>query len=74
MKVKVIKNFYDKTAELALREVGDVLEVDKERAEKLISMKLAEAYTEPETATETTATATVKKKTTTKKTTKTAAK
>ena len=40
MKVKVTHDFYDKTADLALRKKDDVLEVTKERAEFLQAMKL----------------------------------
>jgi hypothetical protein len=37
MKVKVIKRFYDKTADLVLREANIELEVTPERAKELIA-------------------------------------
>lgn len=47
MKVKVLHGFRDRTADLQLREVGEELEVDKARAQKLINMGLAELIREP---------------------------
>lgn len=46
MKVKVITDFRDRTADLTLRKAGEVLEVNKARAEKLIGMGLAELIRE----------------------------
>ena len=37
MKVKVIKRFYDKTADLALRKANEEIEVTPERAKELIA-------------------------------------
>ena len=42
MQVKVKVRFRDKTADLELRERGDILEVDKERGEYLVRVGLAE--------------------------------
>ncbi len=51
MKVKVITDFRDRTADLKLRKAGEILEVDKERAVKLIGLELAEEVKEtPKTA------------------------
>lgn len=41
MKVKVTDNFYDVTENLKLRERGEILEVDKERATHLLMHHLA---------------------------------
>lgn len=46
MKVRVLTNFRDKTSNLELRKDGNILNVTKERAEKLISLRLAEAVPE----------------------------
>lgn len=40
--VKVKRPFFDREHDLKLREPGEVLEVNQQRAQKLISMKLAE--------------------------------
>jgi hypothetical protein len=53
MKVKVIKAFYDRTADLVLREKGTELETTDERAKELISIGFA-TEVEPEQAEETT--------------------
>ena len=50
VKVKVTQNFRDRTADLAIRKPGEVLEVDKARAEKLIGMGLAVMHREPSKA------------------------
>ena len=42
MQVKVKVRFRDKTADLEIRERGDILEVDKERGEYLVRVGLAE--------------------------------
>ena len=47
MKVKVIKRFNDKTADLVTREVNDEFEVTPERAKELIAKGFAEETTEP---------------------------
>ena len=47
MKVKVLTDFRDRTADLTLRKAGEILEVDKAREEKLINMGLAERIREP---------------------------
>ena len=47
VKVKVIKRFYDTTAELKLREAGEELEISKDRADELISLSLVEAVPVP---------------------------
>ena len=47
MKVKVIREFRDRTKGLELQKVGTVLEVTKERAAILIARGLAEACVEP---------------------------
>lgn len=47
MKVKVLQDFRDRTADLELRKEGEELEVDKARAQKLINMGLAELIREP---------------------------
>ena len=46
MKVKVIKRFRDKTADLKVREVGEVLEVEEARGKMLIDRKLCELCVE----------------------------
>ncbi len=43
MNVKVLTDFRDKTSNLELRKEGTILNVTKKRAEKLISLRLAEA-------------------------------
>lgn len=49
MKVKVIKNFNDKTADLVTRVAGkDVLDVSDERAKELIAKGFVEKVTEPD--------------------------
>lgn len=42
LQVKVKVRFRDKTADLEIRERGDILEVDKERGEYLVRVGLAE--------------------------------
>lgn len=51
MKVKVLREFKDRTEGLKLRKIGEILEVSKERAEKLTGMKLAEVISEQKTNT-----------------------
>lgn len=46
MKVKVLRNFFDKQHGLMLREKGDTFEVSRERAEQLLTAKVAEPVTE----------------------------
>lgn len=46
MKVRVKHAFFDKEADMIRRNPGDVLTVKKERAELLISMKVAELIEE----------------------------
>ena len=46
MKVKVLTDFRDRTSNLELRKEGTVLNVTKERAEKLVSLRLVEAVPE----------------------------
>ena len=55
MKVKVIKQFYDKTADLVLRKVDTELEVTPKRAKELISKGFVEKIdeTKPKTTKET---------------------
>jgi len=48
MKIRVISEFYDKFHTSTLFKVGTVLDFDDERANDVISKKLAEPYTEPE--------------------------
>ena len=48
MKIRVISEFYDKFHTSTLFKVGTVLDFDDERANDIISKKLAEPYTEPE--------------------------
>lgn len=48
MKVKVLHDFHDRTANLVLRKKGEVLEVDGARAVTLESLGLAERIREPE--------------------------
>lgn len=42
VKLKVKRNFYDKTDSLKLKKAGEELDVSPDRAEKLISLGLAE--------------------------------
>ena len=42
VKLKVKRDFYDKTNDLKLKKVGEELTVSPDRAEKLISLGLAE--------------------------------
>nr|WP_316624573.1 hypothetical protein [uncultured Ruminococcus sp.] len=42
VKIKVIRQFYDKTDGLKLKKPGEELNVSPDRAEKLISLGLAE--------------------------------
>lgn len=46
MKVRVLTDFRDKTSNLELRKEGTLLNVTKERAEKLVSLRLVEAVPE----------------------------
>lgn len=46
MKVKVIKRFNDKTADLVTRKVGDELDLDTERAKELITKGFVEKIDE----------------------------
>ena len=46
MRVKVIRNFYDKEAHLALRSEGSEIEVPEARGKQLIEMKFAERLLE----------------------------
>ena len=46
MKIKVLRDFRDKTADLKLRKKDEILEVDKERAAILSGLGFAEAYKE----------------------------
>ena len=48
MKIRVISEFYDKFHTSTLFKVGTVLDFDDERANDIISKKLAEPYSEPE--------------------------
>lgn len=50
MKVKVTQDFRDRTTDLVLRKEGEILEVDKARADKLIGMGLAVMHREPSKA------------------------
>lgn len=47
MKLKIITSFYDRTNDLKKREVGEIIEADKDRAETLIMRGLAEEIKEP---------------------------
>ena len=47
MKIRVISEFYDKFHTSTLFKVGTVLDFDDERANDIISKKLAEPYVEP---------------------------
>lgn len=49
MKVKVLRDFRDQTANLKLRKKDEIMEVTKERAEKLAGLGLAAAIQEKET-------------------------
>lgn len=42
VKIKVIRQFYDKTEGLKLKKAGEELSVSSDRADKLISLGLAE--------------------------------
>lgn len=42
MKVKAIAEFYDKDADLKLRKIDEEFDVDPERAENLVYLKLVE--------------------------------
>ena len=46
MKVKILHDFRDRTADLKLRKVGETLDVDEARATKLESLNLAERIQE----------------------------
>lgn len=48
MKIAVKRDFFDKRENLRLRRKGEILEADPERAEELISMKIAERVQEAE--------------------------
>jgi hypothetical protein len=48
MKIRVISEFYDKFHTSTLFKVGTVLDFDDDRANDIISKKLAEPYSEPE--------------------------
>ena len=48
MKIRVISEFYDKFHTSTLFKVGTVLDFDDDRANDVISKKLAEPYSEPE--------------------------
>lgn len=48
MKVKVLQNFRDRAANLKLRKKNEIMEVTKERAEKLAGLGLAAAIPEKE--------------------------
>ena len=50
VKVKVTQDFRDRTTDLVLRKEGEILEVDKARADKLIGMGLAVMHREPSKA------------------------
>lgn len=47
MKLKIITAFYDRENDLKKREIGEIVEVDKKRAETLIMRGLAEEVKEP---------------------------
>ena len=51
MKVKVLTKFRDRTADLKLRKPGEIIEVTKDRAEKLKGLELVTDYQEPKKAT-----------------------
>lgn len=55
MKVKVLTKFRDRTADLKLRKPGEIIEVTKDRAEKLKGLELVTDYQEPKKATSKTA-------------------
>ncbi|WP_411337217.1 hypothetical protein [Ruminococcus gauvreauii] len=55
MKVKVVTKFRDRTADLKLRKPGEIIEVTKDRAEKLKGLELVTDYQEPKKATSKTA-------------------
>lgn len=46
VKVKVLRDFRDRTAELKVRKKGETLEVSKDRAEKLTGLGLGEIIPE----------------------------
>lgn len=48
MKVKVIKRFYDKTADLVLRKANTEIDVTPERAKELIKKGFVEKIDNPE--------------------------
>jgi hypothetical protein len=48
MKIRVVSEFYDKFHTSTLFKVGTVLDFDDDRANDIISKKLAEPYVEPE--------------------------
>lgn len=47
MKLKIITAFYDRENDLKKREIGEIVEVDKKRAETLIMRGLVEEVKEP---------------------------
>lgn len=49
MKVKVLREFRDRTANLKLRKENKTLEVSEERARKLVGLGLVKAIPEKET-------------------------
>ena len=48
MKIKVKQDFRDRSADLALRKKGEVLDVSEQRAKELTAKGFAEAFKEPE--------------------------
>ena len=47
MKLKIITAFYDRENDLKKREIGEIIEADKKRAETLIMRGLVEEVKEP---------------------------
>ena len=48
MKIKIKQDFRDRSADLALRKKGEVLDVSEQRAKELTAKGFAEAFKEPE--------------------------
>lgn len=49
VKVRVLKDFRDREDKLKLKKAGSILEVNQERAKKLVSLRIAEIIKEQQT-------------------------
>ncbi|MBP3469750.1 MAG: hypothetical protein J6K26_09580 [Lachnospiraceae bacterium] len=52
MKIKIIRDFFDKKNNLKLRKKDEIMEVDADRGKQLISMKFAEQISDSKKAAE----------------------